>query len=300
MTTQEYDTDPSTPGAKRLSDPRGVDVEIVEDVELSGSALAPEVPRARHNTDPGIAPPPAPLPVPVGAIGVVVPPVARMSNDTVDSLLEGIRPESPQFRGTPQTDGQTAASYHSEHGLRAAQVATQEEPKVVIERPLLAQTVRIRMSGSKVSVVPFTDDPTDATAGGARPVLGRMAIAVVAGVAVVMLIFVALQRISAQVAPKQRSIPPAAMATAAAAQPTIDPATTDLPSTPAAETIAAARVVSESQPPPMSPSATSTAVASNATHKPALQARPSKPKTKPTVPATKPASDDLGEFKTAF
>jgi hypothetical protein len=301
MTTQEYDTDPSTPGAKRLSDPRGGDSEVGQDAELSGSRLAPEVPsRARHNTDPGIAPPPEPLPVPVEAMGVVVPPVARMANDTVDALLDGIRREQPQSRGTPQTDGQIAASYHSEHGLRAAQAAVREEPKVVIERPVLAQTVRIRMSGSKVSVLPYGNEATDATAVNARPMFGRMVIAVLGGVAVVLLIFGALQRISAQVTPVQASALSPPVPPPAAARP-IDSAATDTPAVASdTETIAPGRVATESQPTTASSAMASAAVASTAPRKPATPAKSTKPKAKPTPSATKPASDDLGEFKAAF
>jgi hypothetical protein len=279
----EYDTDPSTPGAKRLSEPRAGDSAISKDKKLASTAAAEVPSRVRHNTDPGIAPPPAPLPVPIEAMGIVVPPVARTPNDTVDALLEGIRREQPQPNTTPP------------------QVPAHDEPKVVIERPLLAQTVRIRVSGSKVSVEPYGSAATDTTTATARPIVGRMAIAVLAGVVVVMLIFVLLQRISAQVGYARAPALPAPVVPRAAApsSPGEPPVTTDVPLPPAVETTPATRAAIQSPPPETSAAASSVPAVASTSPKPA-QPRPSKPKTKAAPPATRPASDDLGEFKPAF
>ena len=299
MTTQEYDTDPSTPGAKRLSDPRSEVAEALQDTESSSPEdRAVLTPRTRPTTDPGIAPPALPLPVPVEPMGIVVPPVARVPNDSVDALLEGIRREQPERAGTPQagqTGGETAVAYHGEHALRPAQVALQE-PKVVIERPQRAQTAGILGRGSQVSLADTgVRDATVVTSiGPRRSVLGRMAIAVLAGVGVVMLIFLLLQRISSQVATAGGMAEPPATGVVPRSVSVPEPAA--VPAAPVAETSLLPKSNAESQP---APSAT-VAAASSAVRKPTSATKPNKPKAKPTASATKTTVEDLGEFKTAL
>jgi hypothetical protein len=298
MTTQEYDTDPSTPGAKRLSDPRSAAVESLEDPQGSGPEDVGAVsPRARPTTDPGIAPPAEPLPVTGEPMGIVVPPVVRTSNDSVDVLLEGIRREQSGRGGTAQTDGHKAAAYHGEHRLHAAHAAARVEPSVLVERPILEQTVRIRMSGSKVWL-PDADarDATQPTAVGTRSMMLRMALAVCAGVVVVVALFAAFQRWSRQVTPAA----PTAQTSEPVSTQGPDPTSASLPKS-ASQAMPLVPVDSsttkravEAEPTPAA------AVVSSTVRRPASSAKPNKPKAKPAAPAAKPTSDDLGEFKSAF
>jgi hypothetical protein len=171
-----------------------------------------------------------------------------------------------------------------------------QEPKVVIERPQRAQTAGILGRGSQVSLADTgVRDATVVTSiGPRRSVLGRMAIAVLAGVGVVMLIFLLLQRISSQVATAGGMAEPPATGVVPRSVSVPEPAA--VPAAPVAETSLLPKSNAESQP---APSAT-VAAASSAVRKPTSATKPNKPKAKPTASATKTTVEDLGEFKTAL
>jgi hypothetical protein len=311
MTTQDHDTDPSTPGAKRPPDPRPAVGGTPEDAgsladgaanleSADGSPGRLDAARSRPTTDPGIAPPPEPRPIPRKPMGIVVPPVVRRANDSVDILLDGISREQPEpSRPTPQTDGQSAAAYHAEHAVPAAQPPPDDEPKVVIYRPPLAQTVRM----AQAKVAPDADPKawTETTAVGAQPLAGRVVVAVLAGSVVVMVIFVALQRMSSErAADAPRPAVGGSASTAAAPMATVAvenvaPAPAPAPKEPAAPAASPAAASAESP-----QSAAPSAAANNLARKGAPMWRPPKPRPKSSASATKPASSDLGEFKTSF
>jgi hypothetical protein len=332
MTTpKDHDTDPSTPSSKRLSEPRTAAAAVsLEDAPSATDdpsskaepreAKAGETPptpfrgfvrgqrlglvRSRPTTDPGIAPPPQPLPALRQPMGIVVPPVAPHANDSVDVLLDGMTEEGSGGAPTiPQTDGQAKATYHSEHSVRAAQRALGDEPKVVIERPLLAQTVRVHRSQV---ALPDADLKAwaDTTSVRLKPMAGRVAIAILAGMVVVMLIFGALQRMSGERAdaPTPTGTPmamtaavPAVVATASVMESTAltpaPPETTIMPTTALAESHASATGAG---------GAGAASAASSAPRKPPTAGKPSKQKPKASPSAVKPAGDDLGEFKSAL
>jgi hypothetical protein len=320
MTPKDHDTDPSTPSSKRLSDPRTAAAAVsLEDtpgetdepssgeqlLELDGIPPAPPQPpgrpqrlglvRSRPTTDPGIAPPPEPLPPLRQPLGIVVPPVARPSSESVDVLLDAMNPAGPgEVPTTSQSDGQATAMYHSEHSVRAARRSLGDEPKVVIERPLLAQTARIQRSPL---ALPEGDARAwaDTTSVRMKPLAGRVAIAVLAGVVVVMVIFGALRRMSVE----------------RAAEPTVAPTATGVAKTAFSPAASASETTALAPMPPETPMATATAiadshaslapapVASSTTRKAPAAWKP-KQKPKPSVPGAKPAADDLGEFKSSL
>ena len=226
MTNPNQDTDPSTPGAKRQSEPRTPLARPVEPARGSSP------PRSRPNTDPGIAPPGPLLPVPDHPMGIIVPPAtARAMNDSVDVLLEGISRELPERpRATSHSDGHSAARYHVEHAVRASdQAPPRDEPKVVIERAANGRTNRVARYAGPVEdgdVREWTETTSITT----HSVASRVVIALAAGVIVVVAIFVALQRTTGERIPLLRGAPaPASPATALFAA---APAQAMLPSSP--------------------------------------------------------------------
>jgi hypothetical protein len=310
-TTPDNDTDPSTPGAKRASDPRAAAEVFVEDANpppspppaspgqsgspgLSaspGSSASPGLPRPKPTTDPGVAPPPSEqLTVPRQPMGIVVPAVARSVNDSVEILLEGMdrtQPERP--RATSQSAGQAVASYHGEHAVRAPQPLPDDEPKVVIERRLLAQTLRVARSkaGRKKTAIQAAS-PKPST-----PIGRRMLIAVVAGLAVVSVIFVALRRGSSGFTSAAGASRVASDSVAAAAPPAHEHAKEVSPAQELAMPVAVA-------PPAESQSPAATSASSRVTRKPPSPWQPAKPKLKPLPAETSPNAPDLGEFRTSF
>jgi hypothetical protein len=315
MTNPNHDTDPSTPGAKRQSDSAAT-------AELGGSAV-----RARPTTtEPGLAPPGPMLPVPEEPMGIIVPTSsAQRLNDSVDVLLEGISrefPERPRAAqpAAPPVDDRSTAIYHAGHAVRAGLgTPPRDEPKVVIERLQLAKTARVaRPSG------PADEDDarewTETTMVRAHPLVSRVVIALVAGIAVVVVIFVALERTSNERVLLMRGAPaPASPATAAMSAPVPAPApagaappatagvlTSEMhPATAAAvpawapgESAPAPTVIAAESPP--TPSAI--ASASGGPRRPPgfLPVKASRPRAKPVASAARPAAADLGEFKAAF
>ncbi len=314
MTNPNQDTDPSTPGAKRQSDPRTP--------EATPADVGPNsTMRARPTTDPGIAPPGPMLPASNRPMGIVVPPVGVLPglNDSVDVLLDGISREFPDRpRATSHSDGHSAATYHAEHVIRAPDRASpRHEPKVVIERPSMGQTARVaRYAG------PVDEDAkewTETTAIRKHSVTSRVLIALIAGVVVVVAIFVALQRTSNGRFPLLTSAPaPASPALAAPAipaplpsvQPVVSlvPAPGALPPPGAPGSLDPRAAIGAASPTAVDTSGAGTAVAaenlptaSDGSRKPAgSPARASRPKAKAAASASKAPSSDLGEFKTSF
>ena len=100
--------------------------------------------RPQDATDPGLGPTGSRAPTSKRGASVVVPPAFAppifrqpvRGNDSVDLLLDGIA-EQParRVRTTPQTAGQSAATYHAQHGLRAARTNADTEPLVVVDTP---------------------------------------------------------------------------------------------------------------------------------------------------------------------
>jgi hypothetical protein len=337
MTTRDHDTDPSTPGAKRVSEPFAAARPVGPDdrssspdpSEASGGGVSavpgaarskpdpdPSVlsgngqslldesrARSRPKTDPGIAPPSAPLPASRQPMGIIVPPVAPKAYDSIDVLLDGITRDQPERpRTTSQTDGQPVATYHAEHLIRAARASPNEEPKVVIDRPPLGQTIRVGRSG----VSPDDAEKkewTETTAIGPQVLAGRVLIAMVAGVVVVVVIFLALERISSEKPlPATRLSEPVNVATAAAAAPVAAvPESPDaasagpLPLPMDAAAPANVTVAAESL-----PIATPAAVVNGAVRRVAPVPKPNRPKLKAPAFAPRPTGADLGEFKGSF
>jgi hypothetical protein len=326
MTTpKDYDTDPSTPSSKRQSEPRTAAAAVcLEDPSSPTDDASPEgdpfpievvadgsppvsskavgrtqrlgLVRSKPTTDPGIAPPPQPLPPLRQPLGIVVPPVARQPTDSVDVLLDGMSTEGPgRVPTTSQTDGQPKAMYHSEHAVRAARRALGDEPKVVIERRLLAQTVRVQRSPA-ASLEMDSKAWADTTSVRVKPLAGRVAIAIFAGMVVVMLVFGALERMSGERAGNTAGTP-MALSAAAPALATAAPAPENATLAPAPPETAMTPTTALAD---SHPSMTPLGAASSATRKPSPAGKLSKPKPKPAASGMKPAGDDLGEFKSAL
>ncbi len=324
MSTKDHDTDPSTPGAKqRVSDPRTV-VAIPNDGEPPPSI---ETPSLRPSTNPGVGPPPEPRPAPAHPMGIVVPPPSvppRKSNDSVDLLLDGIPEEQlDRARTMPQTDGQASAVYHAQHGVRSAQTSVADEPKVVVERPELVPTVRVRRANlpkehpaapPKVASLIGTEEVTVISG---PPMRSRLVMAILAGLLVVFGIFVLLRTTSDSRLAGATTSP---ASSGAPYKPSPAPAPSGVPvvgssarTTPAPDLRPSATVAAASAAEPLPPALASAVSAPPSPYlgKPvAPPPRPPKTRTKPApapsglqAPAALPPpapSSDIGEFKTTF
>ena len=300
MTTPDYDTNPSTPTSKRASEPR---------VEAAVPAALPDGGResrlSRPTTDPGVAPPPGMLPAaPKVPRRIVVPSVSPPPNDSIDVLLDGISRDQPEgSRSTPQTEGQSAASYHGEHAIPAAQMPTSDEPKVVIERAPLTRTIRLPRSAVAASFVD-TKASAETTTVKSQSVAGRVTLAVVAAVFVVVGIFVALRRL----APETSAAPAADLAPSrepslAAASPAPLSAVTSANTAPpaAAVSVGTAPALAVAMAPIPSENPSAAAATGNPTRKASAAApRPSRSKPRPVASVQKTLGGDLGEFKASF
>ena len=250
MGMDKEDTDPSSPSALRIS---GFGL---SSAKTAGAPV--EFPSSsKPTTDPGLGPrPPSDPPPPLTKgrpHGVIVPPPSdrsppnpnaitppefaplgrslgpppALSKDSVELLLEGMAGPRPDRRKTmPQSDGEASAAYHAAHRLRPARPASEPGPKVVVERPSQATAV------SPERPVPTV--PSRAQAAGSREALStfvpgrvlrrRVAMAILAGVLIVLLSFMGL-RLSEGRRAGVGSVPsaPSAAAEPPAAAP-IDPA----------------------------------------------------------------------------
>jgi hypothetical protein len=324
MGTDKEDTDPSSPGALR---PR---ISGFGPSSAKPGPLPVDFPSSsKPTTDPGLGPRPASDPPPPLSGGrshaVIVPPPSDRSprggninanaitppefaplrrsassspstKDSVELLLEGMTGPRPERRKTtPQSDGEASAAYHAEHGLRPARSSSEPGPKVVVERPVpTAAPSRPR---------PVTTVPGGARFAGAgsrealstfvpgRVLRRRVAMAVLAGVLIVFLSFMAL-RLSEDRGTAAPAAPSAPVATAA-----VPPATTT------SVAVAPAEPVASTQPEPpataAAPTAPATAEAPSTEPGPAIRASGSGT-TRHHHGAGDGPSGDLGEFKAKF
>jgi hypothetical protein len=348
MATNDNDTDPSTPSARRstgtgaeeagapgpASVPASVSVSVssprprgLNDTQPLAVVPHPATPAAggRPSTHPGLGPPPprldgveapdvgVPREAPARPMGIVVPVAAPdAKKDSVELLLDGITGPQPERTKTmPQTDGQAAASYHARHDVRPARTSPDDEPKVVVERPILPPTVRIDRTQ-----IPAPDPAMSRAAAESTvvvpPQMGpRVVLAVIAGLLVVLGLFVtarfainrrahATHAASSSVPAATALAPTSALASAPAAavpapppEPVPAPPPPELDTPPASVTSAAGlpAVPASAAPPATAPAAPTAAQR-------ALAAQPkAKPRTSSAAPAPSP---DLGELKTTF
>jgi hypothetical protein len=286
LSTNEDDTDPSTPTARRSNRP-----------------AAPE------GTDPGIGEPvTGPVAVPTRPLGIVVPGpgISTMTptppptlaqqallkkKDSVEILLEGMTDQRlERTRTTPQSDGQASAAYHSEHEPRVAEKAPKDDvPKVLLDRPLTPTSVSARLSPA-----PARAYSADATVFVPPQRLGfRVVVAAVLGLVVAGLVFGLLEVMARRDAPAPERAADG--------------------SRPSATTTAGRSVVA---PPPIATAVAAPAPAASASGAEssamsaasAARARAGAPSALPTAPpATKrktkaapTSSADVGEFRTNF
>lgn len=297
MGTNDQDTDPSTPAA----------------LGVAPTDPTPTPAAAKASTDPGIGPPsqpeiatlkmPARRTPPMGPMGIVVPASSAVKphKDSIELLLEGMQgPQPERPKTTPQTDGQASAAYHAEHLVRPARTSPDEEPKVVVERPHQPPTTRIDRSTVQAIVEQAEAErrAMEATAVLPQQVAPRVIVAVVAGLVVVLGLFVVLKLATGDDKGSRSAAPPAtgtAMALPATA--VAPPPATAMPPSPATTTA----VVPAN--PPVEPAGEPTVEA-----QPQPQFQSPAPVTPPTSPRSKapartaPASGapNLGEFKTTY
>lgn len=223
MGTDKEDTDPSSPGALRPRVPDFAGTASAFDSESDGdggdkpttdpglgptgsapvssqrSATASHRPRRasvsvpppslRHSSSSSAITPPELTPI-------AAPLSATAAKDSVELLLEGMAGPRPDRRKTmPQSDGEAAAAYHAEHGVRRARTSSEPGPKVVVERPqgsfpterkraLAAPPAARAPAGSREALSTFVP---------ARALRRRVALAVVAGLLIVLLSFMTLR-----------------------------------------------------------------------------------------------------------
>lgn len=205
--------------------------------------------------------------------------------DSVELLLEGIAgPRPGRARTTPQTGGEASAVYHAEHDVHPGQAPFEAQSKVLVERPATPRAIpvpAIERRAASLRPALRSTDPTVVTRDDLRR---RLVIAFVAGLLVVLGLFVVLRLTSAR--PPDETVPAAVpgphavvtpSATASAPLPAASAAPTGEVDTPAPPTEAAPAV------PSSAPSA-----------KPARHRRHSAGSPAPA------SSADLGEFKTKF
>jgi hypothetical protein len=229
-------------------------------------------------------------------MGIVVPASMRIKprKDSVELLLDGMQgPQPERPKQMPATDGQSSASYHAEHGVRPARTSPDEEPKVVVERAPQAPTTRI--DRNKVQAVIEAAEARrralNATADVPHQIGPRVIVAIVAGLVVVLGLFVVAKLMmggTATATVSAPATPPTPVSAAATAMPTSSstptptpsstPTPTPTPETASADTAAASRPVATAWPP--------------ASVKPA--------KTPPVAPRSTAGSSDIGEFKTTL
>jgi hypothetical protein len=191
----------------------------------------------------------------------------------VELLLEGMAGPRPDRRKTkPQSDGEASAAYHAEHGVRRARSSSEPGPKVVVER-----TSSPRPVASERSPVPAPESREALSTFVPGKVLRRrVAVALVAGLLIVLISFVGM-RLTA------RPEAPAPAVTAA----------TEAPESPPA--------VSPAIPEPTPPATQDPVVAA----RPTATEAPSRPVHAASAPSSRHHAGstepgDLGEFKTKF
>jgi hypothetical protein len=352
MGTDKEDTDPSSPGALR---PR------VPAFEASGSASPPYDRESdadigdKPTTDPGLGPPSStrspsvpgqrtwrssvsvPPPSRRGSLAsnAITPPdltpiAAPLSSppsntkDSVELLLEGMAGPRPERRKTtPQSDGEASAAYHAEHGLRPARTSSAPGPKVMVERTAGgAPLVRDRPVVAPAPKVPIGSREAFSTFVPARVLRRRVALALVAGVLIVLLSFMTLRltgkrhdALAPQAGAPAQIVDPVAAATTAAAveEPTAATPNTAAASTvepqaavepPAAATPATATPTTATPTPSVAPVASAasapTSRAANPGHASMGMATRHHHTHTPVAEEPAPTGADLGEYKAKF
>jgi hypothetical protein len=206
--------------------------------------------------------------------------------DSVELLLEGIAgPRPGRARTTPQTGGEASAVYHAEHDVHPGQAPFEVQSKVLVERPATPRAIpvpAIERRAASLRPALHSTDPTVVTRDDLRR---RLVIAFVAGLLVVLGLFVVL-RLTSGHAPDE-TVPAAVPGPHAIAT----PSATVSASPPVVASAAPNSEVEAPAPPaeaaPAAPSAAPSA-------KPARHRRHSAGNPAPA------SSADLGEFKTKF
>lgn len=286
MSTNEDDTDPSTPSARRSSRP------------------SPRV----EGTDPGVGDPVTePIAVPTRPLNIVVPapglstmtptppPAAAQQallkhKDSVEILLDGMTDQRlDRTRTTPQSDGQASAAYHSAHTPPASERAPNDDvPKVLLDRPLTPTAVSPRPSPP----APARSYSSDATVLVAPERLGRrIAVAVMLGLLVAGVVLLLLEmtgrRPATSVSPSESPHPSAtagASTSVVGAPGPVSTAAAPSPPTSAAEAALASPVP----------------VASSISTRGRVETAPVQPSNKRRTKAGPASSGDFGEFRTNF
>jgi|HubBroStandDraft_1064217.scaffolds.fasta_scaffold38467_1 hypothetical protein len=274
MAIYDQDTDPSSPGARRAPGSRAT------------------------STDPGVGPPSQDLDG--KPMGVVVPPAGGRvegrpvsvfaspgrAKDSVELLLEGMAgPRPDRVKTMPRTAGDAAAAYHAEHAVHAAHTSPDEQPKVMVDRGPVEVRDATDPSRKGLPLVEVPDGwrAADPTYVPPRPLGPRVGLAVLAGVFVVVGIFVSLERPpqpAGVAAPGSAAAPSALQVAPVELVPVVTPPAT--PSLPALEAPAMA-------------TPTVDALQTSAAPSSAAPPRASKARTRPSAPPP-----DMGEFKTTF
>jgi hypothetical protein len=337
MGTDKEDTDPSSPSALRISGfgltsakPDAAPVDFTSSSSkpttdpglgprpasdppppLSGArphAVVVPPPSDRRPNSTAITPPEfVPLGRSFGPLGShkASPSSPSLSKDSVELLLEGMAGPRPDRRKTtPQSDGEASAAYHAEHGLRPARPSSEPGPKVVVERPVPGAppsrprpgTTSPGRAGRAGAALPGSREALSTFVPG-RVLRRRVAMAILAGVLIVLLSFMGL-RLSEE---RRTAAAPAVPRVAAPVMPEVEPTAP-----------AAAAEPGESA----QPSSTTVSAASGPT------AATASPAAEPSPPGrasgggttrhrhhvagehvageTTPPQDDLGEFKSKF
>ena len=276
------------------------------------------------STDPGLGSPQAKeelmrtqpmMPVPPKPLNIVVPASAPVEpkKDSVELLLDGMSGQQADRPKTlPQTDGEASASYHTQHEVRPARTSPDPEPKVVVERSPLQTTQRVHRDAVREALERAEADArsVDATLVVPKQVMPRVVVAIVAGLVVVLGLFVVARWAAtraagaegtasgpavATVSPRAASMASPPAIASAAPQPVLATAPTAASEHGRAPAPAAALASATASSP--APTPASVTVASSASIPPGA-----KPKGRPmaAAAATAPSHDDLGEFKTTF
>jgi hypothetical protein len=316
MPTKDEDTDPSTPIARRspetmrvsgspsdrpISDtnpgvgepvtlasrppakPLGIVVPSPSQPPSPSRSLTPSQPQAPP-MPPTAAGSPTPSRPPTRPVDSPAMPGHR--KDSVELLLDGMgEPHLDRPKTTPQSDGQSSASYHAQHSVHASDPPVPaDSPKVLLERPD-AETDESREFSSTSSVRQPTGqsrfNTTEVALATPVPLTRRLLAAAGLGTLVAVLAFAVLQRTThhatAETAAGPKEAETAASAPLGSAIPVAPAPSADVPTAPSA-------------PPPIEGAANSAPSSSAAAaHTHAAKKRP------------KPApSGDLGELRPSF
>ncbi len=222
-------------------------------------------------------------------------PVEPRDSDSVDALLSSIPRRSSPPPELAQSDGKDKAVYHGEHRIPAARTSHEEDAKVVVAPSAAAQTLRLGRLGRVGPVGPgaaqdvegrMAHDPTVAAAPG---IAGRVALAIVAALGVVVTVFVVLRTMATP--PSGTPSPTPTLTLTPTPTPSPSPTLTPTPNLTHTPNL----IPSPSPTPTPSPPPAPTFPV------PAPSARTPRAKHPPPSPSQQaPAGGDLGEFKTTF